>query len=1395
MRNIDWDFISDREGVETTGYVPRNKDNTIDENSGVTIGAGFDLGQQTEETIKNIGFKDLSILDAVKPYLGLKGAKADEVAKNLTIPEDKLPDFNNTVNNYYADNIEKQYNKYTKYKKFNELDPALQTVITSVGFQYGDLKRTPNFFKEVLNDNIEGVVAELRDFGDDYSSRRNLEADYLINKISNIDTKKKLEVADDPLTQKEMNGELYMDRVFKTFQNQPEPRPSLFTGAVKAAELNFLAFTLGRTLINKSFAPDPNGFSWKDNEAEIKKAFNDNQIRSEYYEYFTDAVSREHFYYLIDRVKLEQENRDILHKMGGTGLFLDIGAYVLDPLNLIGFGYIQKAMMAKQSLTASRLERFFENGLVFGAYEGATMGIQANESPSVGAVDVIIAAALGGALGGGISVIGKAQLSRVAKDIENLELKDAGLKKTPKGEKLFEDVNTSKIDAKTHLDVNELLDTSDVVDKSIIYSSARNWPTANLFSLTKSGAFGSSLSELARSFSYKFLEDPIGYAFKGEGKVSKRIASQEETVELIRDKYLAISMNGVAREVRDSLNEYLKENGLNFFSRLANVNARTDFMQKVTRAIRSFDPNNKNLLDKELLKNKHIARAANAYADAFERWGKTLKDLGIEGAEFNVNRGYIPRRLSLERYAQLEAKIGESGIIELITKGILDKQKYLNIPKDAELKASLGVKELKYTKPNFNEINNTNQAGKIAQINKLKADLERTKLVIASKQKEVSQAAKEEAKKIKEQIKKLEQEVKDSKIKLEADFVGPDKAELMAKAIVSYIKNSKRTGGFDLEALLRVKDPEKLKEFFKESFPHLKQNELDELTKNLANVMSTITSGRLVERIKLNESFETTIKGQKVRLDELYENNVDLLYNDYSHEMAGWSAMAERVGIKSRDEWNSYKNALITDIEKSYSKDLVNKQGVKRWFTERRLQEEISTLDSVFQNLMGRSGEAQTAWAEAGRTLRRYNFIRVLNQVGIASIPELGNIISATGIKAFVQNIPEFKNALRSMRSGALDDEFFKELKYIGYDGFGEDYLRRITHATEQLDQGTAINAIQSSGKLNNFLTTGEKITSWTSGLTVVDTTLRRIATRAFIDKFADDLIKLKASNFNFNGVNLNRYKVLGFSEAELKKFANEFSNGAVTTEATFWGRKVKSFNFANWKDHELLTTFAHRLNRHVKRTVQYNFIGDSSQFFSDNTLGKMLGQFRQFSIVAWNKQFLHNVAMNDFRTYSNFTTTMFVAALAYMGQTHFNSIGMGVRQKAEYLEKRIGLKGDYSKIGLAAFQRTGWSSVMPAFADIATSALAPNYRFNTRTSGLEVNLWSGNPTISLLGDVRDVGLSFLKSVRSDYSFSKVDLRRLTHLFAWNNSYGISNLLHHLIDNSPLPDTGKENLF
>jgi hypothetical protein len=189
------------------------------------------------------------------------------------------------------------------------------------------------------------------------------------------------------------------------------------------------------------------------------------------------------------------------------------------------------------------------------------------------------------------------------------------------------------------------------------------------------------------------------------------------------------------------------------------------------------------------------------------------------------------------------------------------------------------------------------------------------------------------------------------------------------------------------------------------------------------------------------------------------------------------------------------------------------------------------------------------------------------------------------------------------------------------------------------------------------------------------------------------------------------------------------------------------------------------------------------------------MGQFRQFVMTAWSKQFLHNVALGDFRTFSMFSYTSMLAALAYMAQTQFNSLGMGDAQKREYFEKRFGKEGDYSKLGLAAFQRTGWSSLIPSFADLATSQMAPEYRFNTRSSGLEINLITGNPTYDLASSGFDVMGSFLKATRDNYSFSKIDARRLVRLMAFQNSFGISNALNLFIDNSPLPDEGRVRLY
>ena len=175
---INWNFIEDLEGNLNIGHQPS-------ENSGVTIGSGFDLKGKQESDLKDMGF-DVDLIDKLKPYLGLTGADAATAIEtnNLMLSPEETSRVNRLSKKYYTDYIIDQYE--STGKKFNKLSPEQQTVIMSVGYQYGNLKtRTPKFWKGVINDDWDSVVNELRDFGDDYGTRRGKEADLLSISLEN----------------------------------------------------------------------------------------------------------------------------------------------------------------------------------------------------------------------------------------------------------------------------------------------------------------------------------------------------------------------------------------------------------------------------------------------------------------------------------------------------------------------------------------------------------------------------------------------------------------------------------------------------------------------------------------------------------------------------------------------------------------------------------------------------------------------------------------------------------------------------------------------------------------------------------------------------------------------------------------------------------------------------------------------------------------------------------------------------------------------------------------------------------------------------------------------------------------------------------------------------------
>ncbi|NOK00565.1 MULTISPECIES: pesticin C-terminus-like muramidase [Myxococcus] len=192
--DVDWDFIAEQEGrAVQDGYVP----DATGSKSGVTVGTGVDLGARDMNDLDRLGLSD-ALKTKLEPYLGKQGQDAaDFLAENpLNLTAEEVKELDRAVKGEALDNVVNEYNTEVERlnaadggsrPKFAELPREMQTVIASVGFQYGSLKTaTPNFFAQVTEQRWDDAKANLEDFGDRYPSRRGREAELLGEGIATL---------------------------------------------------------------------------------------------------------------------------------------------------------------------------------------------------------------------------------------------------------------------------------------------------------------------------------------------------------------------------------------------------------------------------------------------------------------------------------------------------------------------------------------------------------------------------------------------------------------------------------------------------------------------------------------------------------------------------------------------------------------------------------------------------------------------------------------------------------------------------------------------------------------------------------------------------------------------------------------------------------------------------------------------------------------------------------------------------------------------------------------------------------------------------------------------------------------------------------------------------------
>jgi hypothetical protein len=1161
-------------------------------------------------------------------------------------------------------------------------------------------------------------------------------------------------------------------------------------------------------------------------------------IDPQYWEEFSNATSLGQAYQIKQRILDSQEANKKLSTLGFTGTALRLGAAILDPTALVAdavtFGFARPFIYANK---AARYSKYFRSGLVGAGQASLITAPVVLNDPTRDIEEIGYAALMGGAITSGLtrfmgpknSYINDfdAKAKDLGRSIEKTNLKNDGYKLTDKGEKYFGP--DKPVTPSIYIDeVDELLPTQGSIKptKSNKYSPKEKEIVTSLkddvgeidIPIPKKFVAGDSIeffddagrkvkrkvvsvSGSGRSVKVKInnkekiisLEEGSsdfinfknpGYVFRAAGTNFQRKSISELKKQELED--LRIDLQGKKRQleteqatnqgvykdvnkdlkaVEYSLNvlpeQQVDDVIVNFFDRLditpnvAFAKARGDkssvlrrsespFMRSMSEkfaeeAVGNVD-SSRSIITADLVKHNYAMTTETLfyknYAPAFEKFMKEVK-----GKKF-VSKYVIQDRLE---FSNLVARAVRGEIIDVpgVAEGALATRKVLKkILDDLKKEGVEGAAEV-LENPNYFP-----RKWSIGRMQDMQEKIPYNKLINF---------------------------LKNSLVRGSQDLSDVDGLRI-AKHIYKVVNTNKFGDGFSIDRLLYTTDADELRTLITD-YANLDAGEVEDLVQALLKPGRGKPTAvpRLRRRASFDENYEETIDGFKIKFTDLLDNNTEGLMGSYIEQMSGQIALA-RIGIKSRQDYTKILNKVkesyeIPEIAKKYS------TGVGK----KRKAFELETLDTIYKNIIGIPTEKniQGAASTVMRNLRKYNYVNVFNQVGFSQIPEMGNVVNAGGIRAMVKYMPEFRKIMSRAKDGKLNNEFLDEIETL-VSGTGSNRL--VDSTINRTDDFAGVTT--KVGKIEKTLDVAARVTSDFSGFHAVDMASRRLAAITSFDKLA----MYATGRLKLTDAALKRYRNIGFSDSELQGVFESIKKNATFIEGGLTGRKIRRFNIDQWEDQDLANKMSLYMSRHIRRVVQENNYGEMLAIGTDSGLGKTMLQFRNFVITAYSKQLLHGLHMWDFTAFASAMTSTFMAGLVYVAQTHIQAIGKSPEEKQDFLDKRL----SYLSIGSAAFQRSTYSTLLPTFVDTIRDPFGAEPLFNYRSSGLEINLVTGNPTYRLFekgyGAVKSIGTAIADD---EYDFSKQSLYKLKAIAPYQNMLGITNILQYLIDDSDLPDKPK----
>lgn len=526
----------------------------------------------------------------------------------------------------------------------------------------------------------------------------------------------------------------------------------------------------------------------------------------------------------------------------------------------------------------------------------------------------------------------------------------------------------------------------------------------------------------------------------------------------------------------------------------------------------------------------------------------------------------------------------------------------------------------------------------------------------------------------------------------------------------------------------------------------------------------------------------------ELSVKDLLNTNVEYLAQKYIRRSSGNIALARmKLAIADvKDETGeviSHGQTILDGItsDKEWAKHLddVARRGADAGQSPSKIAADRERLQYAYDMIKGTKTYAfnntNAGWAL--RMLRKINFMRMMNQVGLAQLPELGNLVGSVGLKAMIQQLPDMRRIVGADGVSHLRGTFGDDVEAV----FGAGTEGWAKHANEQYDE--MLDTISNGSghwqdRVSNLLDRGSRITSKISGMEGIDTISKRWAYKAVIQKFANAAAgKAKFSEQRLADLGLSE-EMYGRVKAALQDPAGVQMNGS----------RVAGLKLDQWQDKEAAEAFRRAVYRKSSEIIQTNQLGNSIKWMG-HPIAKSLTQFRTFMAASYVKQTMKALHMRDPEAIINASMAMFIGAMVYEVQTREQALGRSDADK--FLQDRL----TWDKIASAGFAKAGVSSIIPMLVDttIPMAGYKPEFSYS-RTTGQTSNIILGNPTGGLLDDIPNAVSAVRGAFHGD--MSQEEERALFKLLPFSNAFGIMQANNYLISglNPRTPSSRKKSV-